>query len=60
MDWVNVCDDVAVCVLLEEKGPEVRLTAFHHLLDGSDYRWVADDDSLVETRKEGSAGDGES
>ena len=57
---VDVRDDVTVRILvLEEESTEVRLTPAHHLLDCSNDSGIADDDSLVKTREEGTTSDRE-
>jgi hypothetical protein len=61
MNRVNIRNDIAVRLLvLEQKSAEIGLTALHHLLDGGDDSWIANDDSLVKTGKERTSCNGKS
>ena len=58
---INIRDDVAIRILvLEKESTEVGLSTLHHLLNGSDYCGIANDNSLVKTGKERASSDRES
>ena len=56
---IEIGDDVAVGVLLEQERADVGLSSFHHFFDGGDDGGVADDDGFVEAREERATGDGQ-
>lgn len=59
MHGIQIRYDIAVRMfVLEKESTKIRLTAFHHILDGSDDVGVPYDDSFIETGEERTANDG--